>query len=164
MLLPFFISALFLTPSSRAQDSGAAVAQFSGYISSWRQDCAGDCGLPIAFSSSIPVTFDLNIPLKPGEVVSIKRRLSLDLPDKKKMGVEISFYAVCPKSEAAPQNYCPGLYYQAQARLSGETEAFCGVSLNKADAVPFPVLMCAGGDKSHPGRSIGITLHRELLF
>lgn len=164
MLLPLIILTLFLAPSSRAQDPGAAVAHFSGYVSSWRQDCAQDCGLPTALSSNVPVTFDLNVPLKPGEAVSVKHRISFDLPTKKKMRVEISLYAVCPKSEAARGDSCPGLYYQAQVSLGGETDAFCGVSLNKADAVPFPVLMCSGGDKKNPGRRIGITLHRELLF
>lgn len=165
MPLALLVSAFFLTPPSHgSEDKGAAVARFSGYISSWRQECAQDCGLPIALSSNIPVTFDLYIPLKPGEAFSVKRRVSFDLPDKKKMEVELSFYAVCPKSDAVAQEYCAGLYYQAQVRLEGEADSFCGVSLNKADAVPFPVLMCLGGDKSRVGRRIGITLHRELLF
>ena len=58
---------------------------------------------------------------------------------------------------------CPDRYFQVQVEVRGDTEVFCGMSMNENDLVPFPILMCAGTSKSEPSRRGGVTLHRKPL-
>ncbi|MFI5361947.1 MAG: hypothetical protein ACHQ49_08265, partial [Elusimicrobiota bacterium] len=52
-------------------------------------------------------------------------------------------------------------YLQIQAVLKGDARAFCSVSLNPADAQPFPVMMCAGENLGRAGERLGVSLSRK---
>lgn len=132
-----------------------ATARFMGFASAWRRP---DGGIPRAVEQNVVVDRSLALPGGPGQAVTVTERLSFA------GGLEaaVRLYAVCPHGPPAGSP-CPGLYYQVQLELSGAAEGFCSASLNGADALPFPVLQCAGREKGVPGSWLGVTLHRTRL-
>lgn len=132
-----------------------ATARFTGFASAWRRP---DGGIPRAVESNVAVDRSLALPAGPGQASTLTQRLSFA------GGLEaaVRLYAVCPHGPPAGSP-CPGLYYQVQLELSGAAEGFCSASLNGADALPFPVLQCAGREKGVPGSWLGVTLHRTRL-
>lgn len=129
------------------------VARFSGYVSSWRRK---DGGLPAAVQGNVPFDRSLALPGAPGQATTATERLSFA------GGLEaaVRLYAVCPHGPPAGSP-CPGLYYQVQLELSGAASGFCSASLNGGDALPLPVLQCAGRERGVPGSWLGVTLHRR---
>ena len=127
-------------------------ARFTGFASAWRRP---EGGLPRAVHTNVPVDRTLALPGAPGQATTATERLSFA------GGLEaaVRLYAVCPHGPPAGSP-CPGLYYQVQLELSGAAEGFCSASLSGDDALPFPVLQCAGREKSAPGSWLGVTLHR----
>lgn len=133
----------------------AGVAAFSGYASAWRRDGGG---LPRPLEANRPVRRDLALPAGPGRAASAVERLVFSGG----LDATVRLFAVCPHGPDAGSP-CPGLYYQVQLELSGAAEGFCSASLNGQDALPFPVLQCAGREKGAPGSWLGVTLHRTPL-
>ncbi|TPW20318.1 MAG: hypothetical protein FD126_1807 [Elusimicrobia bacterium] len=131
------------------------VARFTGYASAWRRSGGG---LPRPVQANVPVDRSLALPASPGQAATLTERVSFAA------GLEaaVRLYAVCPHGPPAGSP-CPGLYYQVQLELSGAAEGFCSASLNGGDALPFPVLQCAGREKGVPGSWLGVTLHRLPL-
>jgi hypothetical protein len=139
----------------------AAAQEFSGWFSAWTQDCRGaSCSLPAPFALNRSARLDLTPPSSPGEAASASVSEKFHI-DGAEFTAHLAVYAVCPyvAAGARPGAACPGLYYQAQLTLSGPAEAFCSAALNSADALPWPVLTCAG--RLSPGRRAGVTLHRR---
>ena len=130
-------------------------ARFSGFATAWTR---AEGGLPRPVQTNAPVDAALKLPGAPGQAASATRTLSF------RSGLEASvrFFAVCPHGPAAGTP-CPGLYYQVQLELSGAADGFCSASLNGDDALPFPVLQCAGRTKADPAVWLGVTLHRIRL-
>lgn len=136
----------------------------SGHLSAWTQDCDGDCSPPRADGRGGPVSLVIAVPTKPGEASTAGFDRELSLPDAGAvLRAKVSFYSVCPRgAQGGPGgDPCPSRYLQVQVVLSGDARAFCGASLDWADAYPFPVVMCAGEDSRRPGRRLGVTLSRE---
>lgn len=131
------------------------VARFSGFASSWRR---ADGGLPRALQSNAVVDRRLALPGGPGQATTATERLEL----AGGLAAAVRLYAVCPHGTAVGSP-CPGLYYQVQLELSGAADGFCSASLNGDDALPFPVLQCAGRERGVPGSWLGVTLHRRPL-
>lgn len=131
------------------------VARFTGYASAWRRPAAG---LPVPVQANVAVDRALALPDGPGRVATATERLSFT------GGLEaaVRLFAVCPHGPPGGSP-CPGLYYQVQLELSGAAEGFCSASINGDDALPFPVLQCAGREKAAPGSWLGVTLHRTPL-
>ena len=139
----------------RVRAPGASV---SGFISVWTQDCSdGCCGLPQGVLPAKEVAFDMVLPDQPGYTQVKKVWESFTVEGLGELKVRLSFYSVCPLGAAEG---CPSRYFQTQAELSGAVRAFCAVSLNAADFLPFPVFMCAGILPS--GSRLGITLSRSI--
>lgn len=131
------------------------VARFSGYASAWRR---ADGGLPRPLQANAPVDRALALPGGPGQATTATERLEL----AGGLAATVRLYAVCPHGPPSGSP-CAGLYYQVQLELSGAAEGFCSASLNGDDALPFPVLQCAGRERGVPGSWLGVTLHRTPL-
>ncbi|MBI5209076.1 MAG: hypothetical protein HY927_03790 [Elusimicrobia bacterium] len=150
-----------LARQAPAPAAGAVEAlTLTGFVSAWTQDCAGGCALPKPSRTNIPAELVLALPSQPGQATVARSALELDFGPDGKVRAEMAVYAVCPLGGAGLDGGCPGLYFQAQVELSGAAQAFCAAALGKDDAVPFPVLMCAG---MAPSRRLGLTLHRQPL-
>lgn len=130
-------------------------ARFMGFASAWAR---AEGGLPVPIQTNAPVDATLKLPPAPGQAASATRKISFP------SGLEtaVRFFAVCPHGPAAGSP-CPGLYYQVQLELSGAADGFCSASLNGDDALPFPVLQCAGRAKADPKSWLGVTLHRRAF-
>lgn len=135
--------------------ANAGEARFTGFASVWRRP---DGGLPRPVQSNVAVDQTLKLPGGPGQATAAAQTLRL----AGGLTADVRLYAVCPHGPPAGSP-CPGLYYQVQLELSGAAEGFCSASLNGADALPFPVLQCAGREKGAPGSWLGVTLHRAPL-
>lgn len=131
------------------------VAAFSGYASAWRREGGG---LPRPVETNRAVSRALALPAGPGRAASAVERVSF----AGGLDAAVRLFAVCPHGPPGGSP-CPGLYYQVQLELSGAAEGFCSASLNGGDALPFPVLQCAGPEKGAPGSWLGVTLHRAPL-
>lgn len=142
-----------------AARAGGESAPVEGYLSVWTQDCpAGACALPQSQAPARKVGFELGLPASAGEARAKTVVEEFDLPGLGLLAVKLSFYAICPYGSSSG---CPARYFQAQAELSGPAAAFCAASLNAADFLPFPVLICAGYPR--PEMRLGVTLHRQPL-
>lgn len=130
-------------------------ARFIGYASAWRRQ---DGGLPRPVQANVPVDRTLTLPGGPGQATAAAERLAF----AGGLTGTLRLYAVCPHGPPAGSP-CPGLYYQVQLELAGAAEGFCSASLNGADALPFPVLQCAGRESGASGSWLGVTLHRAPL-
>lgn len=130
-------------------------ARFTGFASAWRRS---DGGLPRPVRANVAVDRTLALPGGPGRASTAVEHVSFE------GGLEaaVRLYAVCPHGPPGGSP-CPGLYYQVQLELAGAAEGFCSASLNGDDALPFPVLQCAGREKAAPGSWLGVTLHRTPL-
>jgi hypothetical protein len=145
--------------------AGAANADaldFSGFVSSWRQDCANGCALP-AGGESAAAAFSVDVPMNPGEARVAKFDRTFVFAAGEKVAAAFTVYYLCPRDAAAEPggDSCPARYLQVQAVLSGDARAFCAASLNPADAHPFPVMMCAGENLRRPGERLGVSLSRR---
>ncbi len=104
--------------------------------------------------------------MNPGEVrtAALEKTFAFATGEKIRAAFTV-YYAVCPRDAAAKPGVdsCPARYVQVQAVLSGDARAFCAVSLNPADAHPFPVMMCAGENLRRPGERLGVSLSRRDL-
>jgi len=151
--------ALILALSGAAS---AGSADFSGYISSWRQDCSNGCALPAAQASEA-AAFKIDVPMNPGEARVAKFARSFGFASGEKIEASFTVYYLCPRDgHASPAGEsCPSRYLQIQAVLKGDARAFCSVSLNPADAQPFPVMMCAGENLGRAGERLGVSLSRK---
>lgn len=144
----------------------AAVLEFSGFASAWRQDCSNGCALPAGGGPSEAATFRLDVPMNPGEARSSKFEREFVLaPAGERIKASVTVYFICPRgAKPDPGNdSCPSRYLQVQAVLTGDARAFCAASLNPADAHPFPVMMCAGENLRHPGERLGVSLSRQAV-
>lgn len=130
-------------------------ARFLGYASAWRR---ADGGLPRPVQANVPVDRTLALPGGPGQATSVTERVAF----AGGLTGTLRLFAVCPHGPPAGLP-CPGLYYQVQVELAGAAQGFCSASLNGADALPFPVLQCAGREAAVPGSWLGVTLHRAPL-
>ena len=144
---------------------GAASAlDFSGYVSSWKQDCTSGCVPPVG-SSGEAAAFVVDVPTIPGEARVAKFEQTFVFVSGEKIRATFTVYYVCP-ADAMPEldgDACPARYVQVQAALTGDARAYCAASLNPADAHPFPVMMCAGENVRRPGERLGVTLSRKAL-
>lgn len=142
--------------------ASASALDFSGFLSSWKQDCAGGCALP-AGEQSGAASFAVDEPMNPGEARTAKFERAFVFQTGEKVQAVFSVYFVCPRGAKGEPggDSCPSRYLQVQAVLSGDARAFCGAALNLADARPFPVLMCAGENARRPGERLGVSLSRE---
>ena len=140
----------------------AAALDFSGHISSWKQDCTNGCALP-GGGSSQTAAFAVDVPMSRGEARAAKFEKTFAFPSGEKIGASFTVYYVCPTDAVAKpgEDSCPTRYVQVQAVLSGDARAFCAASLNPADAHPFPVMMCAGENLRRPGERLGVSLSRR---
>ncbi|HEX4046266.1 MAG TPA: hypothetical protein VH309_00440 [Elusimicrobiota bacterium] len=145
-----------------AAAANAAALGFSGFASSWKQDCTDGCAPP-AGAATEAAAFQLDVPMNPGEARVARFEKDFAFPTGERISAAFTVYYVCPRGAApAPGvDSCPSRYVQVQAALSGDARAFCAVSLNPADAQPFPVMMCAGENLRRPGERLGISLSRE---
>ena len=142
--------------------ANAAALDFSGFVSSWKQDCTNGCALP-AGEESAAAAFKADEPMNPGEVRVAKFERAFAFATGEKMKAAFTVYFVCPRGAADEPGVdsCPSRYLQVQAVLTGDARAFCAASLNLADARPFPVMMCAGENLRRPGERLGVSLSRE---
>jgi hypothetical protein len=140
----------------------AAALDFSGHVSSWRQDCTNGCAPPVGAAGE-PASFAVDVPMNPGEARVAKFNKTFAFDSGEKILASFTVYYVCPADAAAKpgEDSCPSRYVQVQAVLSGDAKAFCAASLNPADAHPFPVMMCAGENLRRPGERLGISLSRR---
>ena len=155
LLAALLAAAPVATPPVEGVVVAADAARFSGFASAWRRS---DGGLPRPVQANVVVDRTLALPGGPGQATTATERLSL----AEGLKAAVRLYAVCPHGPPAGSP-CPGLYYQVQLELSGAAEGFCSASLNGGDALPFPVLQCAGREKGVPGSWLGVTLHRLPL-
>lgn len=160
----FLAALLAASPAAPVPKTGAGapiapdgVARFEGFVSVWRRS-GGDLPRPVV--ANLAVDAPLRLPAAPGQATTETRRLSADVGASKPLDVTLRFFAVCPHGSASGSP-CPGLYYQVQSELSGAAQGFCSVSLNGGDALPFPILQCAGKEPSGPW--LGVVLHRVRL-
>jgi hypothetical protein len=155
--LPLFILCAVLAVDSSALD-------FSGYVSSWKQDCTDGCAPP-AGASGGQAAFAVDVPMNPGEARVAKFEKSFAFESGEKIVADFTAYYVCPRDAAAKPGVdsCPARYVQMQVVLTGDARAFCAASLNPADAHPFPVMMCAGENLRRPGERLGVSLSRKDL-
>jgi len=137
--------------------AGRPVLPLKGFVSLWAQDCGNGCGLPSPLLKNDPVELALGLPDAAGEFRSVRLERLYPVQGQS-LKVRADFYALCPP--AAKGAACAGRYFQVQVELSGAAAALCTVSLNEADAAPFPVLACAAPQGS---RRIGVSLHRLPL-
>lgn len=144
--------------------ANAAALDFSGFASSWKQDCTDGCAPP-AGAAGEAAAFSLDVPMSPGEARVARFEKDFVFPTGEKISAAFTIYYVCPRGAApAPgADSCPSRYLQVQAALSGDARAFCAASLNPADAHPFPVMMCAGENLRRPGERLGVSLSRESV-
>lgn len=144
----------------------AAALEFSGFVSAWRQDCANGCAVPESAAPGQDGAFRLDVPMNPGEARTAKFEREFVLtPSGERIKAVVTAYFICPR-DAKPQpgvDSCPTRYVQVQAVLSGDARAFCGASLNPADAHPFPVMMCAGENLRRAGERLGVSLSRRAV-
>lgn len=171
-----------VTPPQAVSASSAAAGEngnggrlnLKGFISGWTQYCPGGvCNLPAPEEKNVGTELSINLPDKPGEAGTAGFEKQFAFKNRGAVSLRLTLYAVCPGkrfliSETGGQNNsgkgrCPGMYYQAQIELSGDAQAFCAVSLNESDAIPFPVMMCSGPDAKNPSYRLGITTHRLPL-
>jgi hypothetical protein len=142
----------------------AAALDFSGYVSSWKQDCSDGCAPPVGAAGEA-AAFAVDVPMNPGEarVASFEKSFAFDSGEK--IRAAFTVYYVCPRDAAAEPGVdsCPTRYVQVQAVLSGDAKAFCAASLNAEDAHPFPVMMCAGENLRRAGERLGVSLSRREL-
>ncbi len=145
-----------------AASASAAAMDFSGHISSWKQDCTNGCALP-AGAESGAASFALDVPMAPGEAHVAKFDRAFAFASGEKISAAFTVYFVCPRETGAKPggDSCPARYLQVQAVLTGDARAFCAASLNTADAHPFPVMMCAGENLRRPGERLGVSLSRQ---
>lgn len=154
---------IFLALSLAALAAASASAlDFSGFVSSWKQDCTDGCALP-AGEQSGPASFRVDEPMNPGEARVGKFERTFSFKTGETVRAEFTVYFVCPRAAKGRPGVdsCPSRYLQVQTVLSGDAKAFCGAALNLADAHPFPVLMCAGENLRRPGERLGVSLSRE---
>jgi len=146
--------------------ANAAAMDFNGFVSSWKQDCADGCALPTGGESG-SAAFEVDVPMNPGEARVAKFTRNFAFATGEKVTASFTVYFVCPREagvETAPgEDSCPSRYLQVQAVLSGDARAFCAVSLNPADAHPFPVMMCAGENLRREGERLGVSLSRKNI-
>ena len=140
----------------------AAALNFSGFVSSWKQDCTNGCALP-AGEESGPASFMVDEPMNPGEAHTGKFERAFAFKTGEKVFAAFTVYFVCPRGGAGEPGVdsCPARFIQIQAVLTGDARAFCAASLNPADAHPFPVMMCAGENLRRPGERLGVSLSRQ---
>lgn len=152
------LAAVLASPSAAASS-----VDFTGFVTPWRQACAASCGLPAGAGPAAAVTFSLVVPDSPGAVSVAKAERSFVVgPGGETLKAVVTAYFVCPRdARPVPGDPCPTRFVQAQVALSGAAGAFCGASLNPADAWPFPVLMCAGEVPARPGERLGVSLSRR---
>ena len=142
--------------------ASASALDFSGFVSSWKQDCTNGCALP-AGEESGAASFSVDEPMNPGEARLGKFERTFAFKTGETVKAAFTVYFVCPRAEKGRPGVdsCPSRYLQVQAVLTGDARAFCGAALNLADARPFPVLMCAGENLRRPGERLGVSLSRE---
>lgn len=140
----------------------ASALDFSGFVSSWKQDCTDGCALP-AGEGSGAASFQVDEPMNPGEARIGKFERTFAFKTGEKIQAAFTVYFVCPRDAKSQPGVdsCPSRYLQVQAVLTGDARAFCGAALNLADAHPFPVMMCAGENLRRPGERLGVSLSRE---
>jgi hypothetical protein len=140
----------------------AAALDFSGHVSSWKQDCTDGCAPPVG-NESRAAAFAVDVPINPGEARVSKFGETFAFPTGEKITASFTVYFVCPRDAAAKsgEDSCPARYLQVQAVLTGDARAFCAASLNPADAHPFPVMMCAGENLRRAGERLGVSLSRK---
>jgi len=158
-------SRLAAGPAEAAPPASGALA-LSGFVSAWRQDCSGECGLPAPAGKGEAVAAAIDVPLNPGEARTAK--FSRDFAyagSGEKVRAAVTIYFVCPRDGApgAAGDTCPSHYLQVQVVLTGDARAFCAAALNVDDARPFPVIMCAGENARKPGERLGVSLSRKEL-
>ena len=157
--------AAFLAASAPVPKPGPGIrlaageARFAGYASVWRREGGG---LPRGLSTNRPLDAALALPAAPGQAISASRDFDTPVGRGAPLKTTLRLFAVCPHGPEGGSP-CPGLFYQVQLELSGAAEGFCSASLNGADALPFPVLQCAGREKADPKAWLGVTLHRTAL-
>ena len=134
--------------------------KFSGYLSAWTQDCSAEtCRPPVPAAVNKPVSFILSPVNQPGTFRSVQRRETFSISGKV-LQADISVFTVCPAYSPVTNGICELMYFQAQAEVSGAAQAYCTGSLNTADAIPFPVMTCAGKALGDNTLKLGITRHR----
>ena len=140
----------------------AAAMDFTGHVSSWKQDCTNGCAPP-AGDSSEAAAFEVDAPTTPGEARIAKFEKTFIFASGEKISAAFTVYFICPRdAEGKPgEDSCPARYLQVQTALTGDARAFCAASLNPADAHPFPVMMCASENLRHPGERLGVSLSRK---
>ncbi len=160
MTLRAALAALLLAvPASAAPGT---VADLSGYLSAWSQDCSNGCALPAAQGRSAAASLSVEVPETPGEARAASLERDFVFAGGERVHARVSVYYLCPRDavSAPGSDPCPARYLQVQTVLSGDAAAFCAASLNPADAVPFPVMMCAGDDLRRPRVRLGVSLSR----
>lgn len=157
--------ALPAAPKSRVENAAPAGNEaIDGYISLWFQKCAGEvCDTAQPLLVNNPLSFSLIPPAQPGTFSADKKPASFVLDSSTTLKAVVDMYALCPHGAQIAEGACLSLYYRPQITLSGDTEAHCTASLNPADAIPFPVMTCAGRSKKYPEYRIGVSLHRAQL-
>jgi len=142
--------------------ASASAMDFSGFLSSWKQDCTDGCALP-AGEESGAASFSVDEPMNPGEARLGTFERTFSFKSGETVKAVFTVYFVCPRPAKGQPGVdsCPTRYVQVQAVLSGDARAFCGAALNPADAHPFPVMMCAGENLRRPGERLGVSLSRE---
>ncbi|HXT01240.1 MAG TPA: hypothetical protein VN915_11230 [Elusimicrobiota bacterium] len=142
--------------------AGASALDFSGFVSSWKQDCTDGCALP-AGEESGAASFAVDEPMNPGEARIGKFSRTYAFKTGETVSADFTVYFVCPRGAKGEPGVdsCPSRYLQVQAVLTGDARAFCAASLNPADAHPFPVMMCAGENRRRPGERLGVSLSRD---
>jgi hypothetical protein len=141
-----------------AVSAGQSVFGFSGFVSSWQKNAA----LPVPVERNIPVSFVLPAVNQPGTFRVFRRSFNLTF-GQELASAELAVYAICPQNGVVENGVCKTRYFQVQLELSGAVNAFCSASLNGADAIPFPVMTCAGRSAADSRTKFGITLHRDKL-
>lgn len=158
---------LLVAPLAAARAAApAAVLEFSGFVSAWRQDCTNGCALPAGSGPSEAAAFTLDVPMNPGEARTAKFEREFVLaPTGERIKASVTVYFLCPRGAKSDPggDSCPSRYVQAQVVLTGDARAFCAASLNPADAHPFPVMMCAGENLRRPGERLGVSLSRQAV-
>lgn len=157
---PFALEEQNLNPVKKSAQTRAGGLELSGYISSWTQEFdGGNWAPPVPASVNNAVSLALAEVTEPGTFSLGKYRQIFQL-NGAALRADIALFAICPGYSAVTGGKCDALYYQAQATLSGATDAFCTATLNAADMTPFPVMTCAGKNPAHATQKLGITLHR----
>ena len=108
----------------------AAAMDFSGFVSSWKQNCTDGCAPP-AGGTTEPASFKADVPMTPGEARISKFEKIFSFPSGEKIRASVTVYFLCPPDSAGEPggDSCPTRYLQVQTVLSGDARAFCAAAL-----------------------------------